>query len=259
MRGPIFVTVAAAAMAATLARPAAADYAGGVQAWVHGDYAAAANAFLGPARLGDAESQYMLGRLYALGDGVPQDFVQSWLWFDRAARQGHAPAAQARDALGAILNTAQKAQVAAAVPVSPPAPPAPPAPVASTLASTPASMAAAAPEAERVGTLVLVPRRGVVPRSPPAGSPDRASLSAPAATEEGRLLAEAGADQVVRSLQRALAQAGFDPGPVDGEMGSFTRRAIRAYQSAHGLPPDGVLSGVLLRRLGVAELQQAAR
>lgn len=209
-----------------------ADYASGVRAWNHADYPAAAAAFLPAARAGDAEAQFMMGRLYALGDGVPQDFVQAWLWHDRAARQGHALAAQARDALGDILNARQQAQVRMALP-PPPAPAPPPAPVVS----------------ER--SVLLLPRNGVVT--------ERAHLSAPAATEEGRLLAMADPDTMVRALQRALAREGFDPGPIDGDMGSATRRAIRAYQSAHGEPPNGLVTDAVVRRLGIADQQQAAR
>jgi hypothetical protein len=40
-------------------------------------------------------------------------------------------------------------------------------------------------------------------------------------------------------LQIALARRGFSPGSIDGVTGSQTRLALRAYQSAHGLPQTG--------------------
>ena len=43
-------------------------------------------------------------------------------------------------------------------------------------------------------------------------------------------------------VQRALQQAGFDPGPIDGQMGRRTRRALKAFQSANGLKPTGELN-----------------
>jgi peptidoglycan hydrolase-like protein with peptidoglycan-binding domain len=46
--------------------------------------------------------------------------------------------------------------------------------------------------------------------------------------------------QVVR-LQRELKAAGFNPGPVDGIFGPNTLRAVRAYQSRHGLTVDGIV------------------
>lgn len=45
----------------------------------------------------------------------------------------------------------------------------------------------------------------------------------------------------VTELQRALAQAGFDPGSVDGKFGANTERAVRAFQRAQGLEVDGVV------------------
>lgn len=41
-------------------------------------------------------------------------------------------------------------------------------------------------------------------------------------------------------LQRALERLGFAPGPIDGLPGPKTTAAIVAFQSAHGLTPDGI-------------------
>ncbi len=43
----------------------------------------------------------------------------------------------------------------------------------------------------------------------------------------------------VKSLQRGLKRAGYDPGGTDGKMGPGTRRALRRFQAAHGLPATG--------------------
>ena len=45
----------------------------------------------------------------------------------------------------------------------------------------------------------------------------------------------------VKQVQRALKQAGFDPGSVDGLIGHRTHTALLKFQRAHGLEPDGVL------------------
>lgn len=42
-----------------------------------------------------------------------------------------------------------------------------------------------------------------------------------------------------RELQDLLGRAGFDPGGVDGRMGPKTIAAVKAFQAAHGLVPDG--------------------
>lgn len=134
-----------------IAVPAWADYRSGVAAWGRGDYTAAAGAFRPAAEAGDAESQYMMGRLYSLGDGVPRDFVQSWLWFDRAARQGHAEAAVAREALDHVLNAGQ---MALAQELSQPPPPDIPVPAPSVPAAV-AQVPAGRP-------VLLLPRHGGV-------------------------------------------------------------------------------------------------
>jgi len=53
--------------------------------------------------------------------------------------------------------------------------------------------------------------------------------------------------------QRALTAAGFDPGGIDGVVGAGTRRALRAWQQANGLTPDGHLTAALADRL-IAEV-----
>ncbi|MBU2992462.1 lytic murein transglycosylase [Octadecabacter sp. 1_MG-2023] len=52
-----------------------------------------------------------------------------------------------------------------------------------------------------------------------------------------------------RELQQRLHDAGFDPQAIDGRIGPLTINAIRAYQLANGLVPDGYASPQLLRRL----------
>jgi lytic murein transglycosylase len=47
-------------------------------------------------------------------------------------------------------------------------------------------------------------------------------------------------------LQRLLAERGFDPGRIDGQLGPNSRAAIRAFQKKAGLPPDGYAEHGLL-------------
>jgi len=43
----------------------------------------------------------------------------------------------------------------------------------------------------------------------------------------------------IKSLQRELKRAGYDPGIADGKMGPATQRALKRFQEAHGLLPTG--------------------
>jgi len=54
----------------------------------------------------------------------------------------------------------------------------------------------------------------------------------------------------VMMMQRALKRAGFDPGPIDGIIGSKTKEAVRAYQKANGLA-TGAITLETLRSLGI--------
>ena len=44
----------------------------------------------------------------------------------------------------------------------------------------------------------------------------------------------------VEGIQTYLSNNGFNPGIIDGEMGSYTKEAIKAFQRKVGLIPDGV-------------------
>ncbi len=57
----------------------------------------------------------------------------------------------------------------------------------------------------------------------------------------------------VTALQRSLLNAGFDPGPVDGDFGPRTEKALKDFQRASGLVADGIcgpLTYGALDRLG---------
>ncbi len=55
--------------------------------------------------------------------------------------------------------------------------------------------------------------------------------------------------QEIKEIQQLLNCLGFDAGAADGLPGPRTRAAIRAFQRAHGLPPDGYPAPDLLRDL----------
>lgn len=55
-----------------------------------------------------------------------------------------------------------------------------------------------------------------------------------------------------RKVQAALNDLGYNAGPVDGVMGSRTRRAIANYQQALGIPSTGVVSQGTAEALGLS-------
>jgi|SRR5581483_6031055 len=60
-----------------------------------------------------------------------------------------------------------------------------------------------------------------------------------------------GNGSIVIAVQSRLARMGYYRGPVDGLMGPGTSFAIRAYERDHGLRVDGVISGQLVRNMGL--------
>lgn len=82
-----------AAVAALFPTLVWADVRDGVNAWSRGDYAGAVRQWQGPAAKGDADAQFNMGQAAKLGRGMPKDMAKAEDWFHKAARQGHARAA----------------------------------------------------------------------------------------------------------------------------------------------------------------------
>ena len=69
-------------------------------------------------------------------------------------------------------------------------------------------------------------------------APAQVASTPPAVTTE---TAAAATDEKahVQQVQLALKAAGFDPGSSDGKLGPRTKAAVRDFQQANGLNPDG--------------------
>ncbi|MDI9244085.1 lytic murein transglycosylase [Marinobacter sp. CHS3-4] len=57
--------------------------------------------------------------------------------------------------------------------------------------------------------------------------------------------------QQILTLQQMLEKKGFDPGPIDGILGSGTRSAIREFQKANNLIADGFPGSQVLSAAGI--------
>jgi localization factor PodJL len=238
----------------TLTSPALAGYSEGVAAFGAGRHDIAAREFLAAAQAGDRESAYMLGRLYALGSGVPQDWVQAWMWHDRAARQGHEEAAVARASLESIMGPDQLARVRAAA--------TPPVPAYRTGAYEVAPAAPPPPAAAEPRSRVTVGLDGVtaaVPMTPESNGPRPVSLRANGPTFEGLLGAQGSLPDQTRLIQRRLNQEGYHAGPIDGLIGPLTRQAIRSYEGDQGWPATGRLTTALVDRLAAEPPETVVR
>jgi peptidoglycan hydrolase-like protein with peptidoglycan-binding domain len=55
--------------------------------------------------------------------------------------------------------------------------------------------------------------------------------------------------EIIRQVQRTLTDMGYDPGPIDGDMGPSTRRAIEAYQKENEIEVDGRVTEALVAAL----------
>lgn len=63
--------------------------------------------------------------------------------------------------------------------------------------------------------------------------------------------------QDVQQAQEALKNQGYDPGPIDGIMGSQTRQAVRDFQSKNGLRQTGMLNAETKRKLNIEDVSSA--
>ncbi len=80
----------------------------------------------------------------------------------------------------------------------------------------------------------LVALGGPFAEPAPAAPANQASAAAPAEVAEvpdSPELDETSYQDLVTDAQRILRLRGFDPGPIDGQLGLRTLRAIRAYQA----------------------------
>jgi peptidoglycan hydrolase-like protein with peptidoglycan-binding domain len=67
--------------------------------------------------------------------------------------------------------------------------------------------------------------------------------------DQGGIMAEpvlrpGSSGDVVRQLQSALQGLGYNPGAIDGQFGSRTEAAVKAFQRAQGIAVDGVVGDI---------------
>ena len=88
-------------------RAMAADLAKGTAAYEAGDYATAVQERRPLAKAGHAESQFNLGLIYGMRQGVPQDYIAAYMWLNLAASNGITRAISARFLARRLLSQAE--------------------------------------------------------------------------------------------------------------------------------------------------------
>ena len=83
-------------------------------------------------------------------------------------------------------------------------------------------------------------------------TPSTGGASAYALPEGVKLQRGEGDPALVEELQVALSEAGYDPGPADGNFGRRTEAAVAAFQEANGLSVDGRVGPETASALGSA-------
>lgn len=252
----------ATALLIGLTGPALADYAAGYNAYVAGNYATARSEFEAAARTGDTRSQYMLGRIYAEGRGVTQDYVQAHAWYNIAAAGGYSAAVSARDSLAGRMTASQISlaqtraatlQSGIAVPVQ---------------VSTGYSVrdiqqllnqrgydAGPADGVMGLRTRTAIQAYQRTAGLPVTGQPSLALYNhllggapAPAQPQTPPPVQQA-SGYSLHNLQAALNQRGYNAGVADGVIGARTRTAISAYQADNGLVITGQPSASLYQHI----------
>lgn len=95
-------------------------------------------------------------------------------------------------------------------------------------------------------------------KSSSANSGMDTSTSARETSSSGRM-ARGGSAANVKEAQQALKDKGYDPGPVDGVMGTKTKDAIKSFQSASNLQATGTLDAQTADKLGVHSGSSSSR
>lgn len=71
-------------------------------------------------------------------------------------------------------------------------------------------------------------------------------------SEPLQLLKEGSSGPLVKQLQQRLKDKGFNPGDIDGVFGLGTKEAVRAFQKANNLEPDGLVGAQTWNALGMS-------
>lgn len=87
---------------------------------------------------------------------------------------------------------------------------------------------------------------------PPGGYYDYGYYDGGAPIYRGQQVSEGARVSIEFAVQRKLAKLGYYRGPIDGDIGPASRRAIRRYQQENDLPVTGRIDRNLVASLGIS-------
>lgn len=221
----------------------------------------AAQYFRRSANGGVVEAAYNLGLIYENALLGRADRREALYWYKRAADRGNRQAESAMQQLAKNMNLDEtgiektvgnlhpeetqaaaqaEAKKLAALTAAAPAPaPAPPAPKETPREATPSEMMTDGEDSELAVSLA---------------EPSIASTMASAAADT----VSTGDSALLAQIQEQLIRRGLLPGPADGTGNQQTSDAIRAYQNASGLNPDGRATQALLAHMLSSAIKPSA-
>ncbi len=74
-----------------------------------------------------------------------------------------------------------------------------------------------------------------------ASSGTNSAYQSKSATTQDMNRQQVASSDTVKKAQQELKTAGYDPGPIDGRMGTETQKAVKDFQQAKGLTVNGKL------------------
>ncbi|MCP3869485.1 MAG: trypsin-like serine protease [Gammaproteobacteria bacterium] len=193
------------------------------------DYAMAFKLYRKAAEQGVGEAQYMVGLLYTMGKGVSKSYEKAAKWHKRGANQG---IVRSQVALGVLYSRGKG--------------------VPRNYVESYKWYTLAMGE----GDEIAAKNRSTLPiKMTEAQITEAERLAANFQASEQKTFAGGGGStanltrSVVKEIQLRLTALGYKPGPIDGYAGRKTASAVKAYQTAEGLEPNGLLTRKLYVRL----------
>ena len=226
--------ILAAGLPAGLAR---ADIQAATAAYQAGEYQRAF-ALLEPLAVqGDPQAQFLLGRMYAEGQGLLRDYSRAHTWLTLAANNGVNEALYAKSDVAGRMSTRD---IIASMQRQ------------GSIADGTYELASAAGPAEGDGAEVAVAGGGAAPAAAQQQASEPAQAT-PAATPADDGIDDLTRRDLVRAVQEELNRLGFDAGTPDGLFGPSTRGAIQAFERSAGREAAGEATPDLLRALRAAD------